>query len=265
MPKNLHNIRLFLLDMDGTFYLGDRLISGALEFMSYLSDQNIDYLFLTNNSSKNAALYGKKIRSMGFNVSDGKIFTSGEATAIFVKKHYPDNKIFLAGTDALKDEFLQAGIELTDNDPQAVVLGFDTSISYQKIRTICDFIRAGLPYIATHPDLNCPTETGYMPDTGSFIALIKASTGREPDAIIGKPNPYMIESVISKTSIGVDQIAIVGDRLYTDIALGRTGITTILSLSGESKETDITSSPHQPDYVVRNLRDLLDRLNKKSG
>jgi 4-nitrophenyl phosphatase/NagD protein len=265
MVQNLHNIRLFLLDMDGTFYIGDHLISGALEFMKYLTNHNTDYLFITNNSSKNATLYENKIRLMGFNIPDGKVFTSGEATAIYIKKLYAGKKVFLTGTDALKNEFLQAGIELTEQDPQAVVLGFDTSISYQKIWMICDFIRAGLPYIATHPDLNCPTETGYMPDTGSFIALIKASTGREPDAIIGKPNPYMIELVISKTGIGIDQIAIVGDRLYTDIALGRTGITTILTLSGESKETDITSSPHQPDYVVRDLQDLLDLLKKKSG
>ncbi len=265
MPKNLHSIQLFLLDMDGTFYLGDRLISGALEFMSFLSDQNIDYLFITNNSSKNASLYGKKIRTLGFNVPDEKIFTSGEATAFFIKKHFSDHGIFLVGTHALKEDFLRAGIKLTDKEPQAVVLGFDTTITYNKIWKICDFIRAGLPYIATHPDLNCPTESGYMPDIGSFIALIEASTGRKPDAIVGKPNPFMVESVVSKTGVNDNQIAVVGDRLYTDIALGRAGLTTILTLSGESNEADIKTSPYQPDFIVRDLRDLLEILNKKSG
>jgi len=265
MPKNLQSIQLFLLDMDGTFYLGDRLISGALEFMSFLTDQKIDYLFITNNSSKNASLYGKKIRYLGFNVPDEKIFTSGEATAIFIKKHFSDHRIFLVGTDALREEFLQAEIELTDKDPQAVVLGFDTTITYKKIWKICDLIRAGLPFIATHPDLNCPTETGYMPDTGSFIALIEASTGRKPDVIVGKPNPFMVESVVSKTGVNVNRIAVIGDRLYTDIALGQTGLTTILTLSGESTETDISSSPYQPDFVVRDLRELLEQIIGKSG
>jgi len=262
VPKKLQSIRCYLLDMDGTFYLGNRLINGALDFIHYLKDQGLDYLFLTNNSSKDAASYARKIRSLGFNVPDDKIFTSGEATAIFINKHFPNLRVFVVGTNALKSEFTKAGIKLTEKNPQVIVLGFDTNITYKKIWQICDFVRSGLPYISTHPDINCPTEEGYMPDAGSFIALIDASTGRRPDYIIGKPNPYMTESVMKKTGFGLDQIAMVGDRLYTDIALGQTGVTTILTLSGETKISDIHNSPYQPDFIVKDLTDLLKLLKE---
>ena len=264
IEKRIDQIRCFLLDMDGTFYLGDRLLPGALEFMDCLAAKQLDYLFLTNNSSKSAEIYTEKIRSLGFNVPDGKVFTSGEATAIYLNDRYPDGGVYLVGTAALEKEFLQAGIQLDENQPHVVVLGFDTTITYQKIWKICDFIRAGLPYIATHPDFNCPTESGYMPDTGSFIELIRASTGRLPDAIIGKPNSPIVESVIKKTGFEVNKIAMVGDRLYTDIAMGSTGIATILTLSGETKKEDLVDSPYRPDLVVKDLGELAKMLKKLS-
>jgi ribonucleotide monophosphatase NagD (HAD superfamily) len=149
---------------------------------------------------------------------------------------------------------------LVEQDAQVVVLGFDITITYEKLWRLCDQVRAGLPYIATHPDLNCPTETGYKPDTGSFIALVEASTGRTPDFIIGKPNQHIVDAVIEKTGFTVDEIAMVGDRLYTDIALGKTGITTVLTLSGETKLKDVQDSLYKPDYIVKDLRGLLDLL-----
>lgn len=262
MSQRLNQIRCFLLDMDGTFYLGDKLIDGALELMGYLLNRNKDYLFLTNNSSKSTALYLAKIKSMGFDVPVQKVFTSGEATTIFLKRHYPGAKVFLVGTEALAYEFELADIQLVEQDARVVVLGFDTTITYEKLWRLCDQVRAGLPYIATHPDLNCPTESGYMPDTGSFIALVEASTGRTPDFIIGKPNQHIVDAVIEKTGFAVDEIAMVGDRLYTDIALGKTGITTVLTLSGETKLKDVQDSLYKPDYIVKDLRGLLDLLKK---
>lgn len=258
----LKSIKCFLLDMDGTFYLGHRLLPGAIEFMSLIIEKKKDYLFLTNNSSKNASLYAEKICGMGFNVPTQKILTSGEAAIIYLKENYSGKSVYLVGTQALIDEFMTAGIQLTSDNPDIVVMGFDTTITYEKLWKICDCIRAGLPYIATHPDFNCPTESGFMPDTGSFMALIEASTGRKPDVIIGKPFEPIINAVVQKTGNQVDEIAMIGDRLYTDIALGITGIKTILTLSGESSREDVKNSPFKPDLIVEDLQELTSILRK---
>ncbi|MBM3137879.1 MAG: HAD-IIA family hydrolase [Chloroflexi bacterium] len=251
-----------MLDMDGTFYLGDHLLPGALEFMKYLQEKGIDYLFLTNNSSKHGGIYADKICKMGFDVDESKIFTSGEATTIYLKNKTDYRSIFLVGTPALEEEFIEAGFNLTDKQPDAAVLGFDTTLTYEKIWKLCDLVREGLPYIATHPDFNCPTETGFMPDIGSFIALVEASTGRRPDVIIGKPHNYIVEAVVEKTGFGLDEIAMIGDRLYTDIALGKTGIMTILVLSGETKVEEVQTSEFQPDLVFRDLAELTKHLKQ---
>ncbi len=257
---NLNNIQCFLLDMDGTFYLGTKLLPGAREFMRYIEESQKSYLFLTNNSSKSADVYADKIHKMGLDVPEEKIFTSGEATAIYLKKNMPDAKIFLVGTSALVTEFRKSGIQLTDKNPDVVVLGFDTTITYQKIWDICNYVRKGLPYYATHPDFNCPTEEGFMPDIGSFIALIAASTGRRPDVIIGKPNTHIVQSVLDKTGLKINEIAMIGDRLYTDIALGKAGILTILMLSGETEMGDLLESEYQPDFIFENLLEMVKSL-----
>ena len=262
MIEVLKPIRCYMLDMDGTFYLGDHLLPGALDFMDYLARKKLDYLFLTNNSSKNRENYVDKIRRLGFNVDETRIFTSGEATTIYLRKHTKFQRIYLLGTEALENEFTLAGFDLLKEKPEAVVLGFDTTLTYEKIWKACDFIRDGLPYIATHPDFNCPTDTGFMPDIGSFIALIEASTGRKPDSIIGKPYHYIVNAVVEKTGYQLNEIAMIGDRLYTDIALGKAGIATILVLSGETKSEDLEKSEFQPDIVVNDIKDLLAQLEK---
>ena len=256
MLDELKDIRCYMLDMDGTFYLGDKLLPGALEFMRYLKDNDLDYLFLTNNSSKHADLYAEKIRRLGYDVPVEKIFTSGEATTIYLKKLKPGAKVYLVGTRALEEEFEQSGFTLTGDDPDYAVLGFDTTLTYKKLWKLCDLVRAGRPYIATHPDFNCPTETGFMPDIGSFIALVEASTGRRPDVIVGKPYKHIVEAVVEKTGFPLSQIAMIGDRLYTDIALGQAGITTVLVLSGETRLADLERSDFQPDVVVEDLEEL---------
>jgi HAD superfamily hydrolase (TIGR01457 family) len=260
MLEELKDIRCYMLDMDGTFYLGDKLLPGALEFMGYLKENDLDYLFLTNNSSKHAGLYAEKIRRLGYDVPVEKIFTSGEATTIYLNKRKPGAKVYLVGTRALEEEFEKSGFVLTDDDPDYAVLGFDTTLTYEKLWKLCDLVREGKPYIATHPDFNCPTETGFMPDIGSFIALVEASTGRRPDVIVGKPYKHIVEAVVEKTGCPLSQIAMIGDRLYTDIALGQAGITTVLVLSGETNRADMEGSEFQPDVVVEDLQELVERF-----
>lgn len=258
MTQRLLSTKCFLLDMDGTFYLGDHLLPGALEWIAYLDQQGIDYLFLTNNSSRSRRDYVQKLGGLGLELPESKVFTSGEATARYLSENLPARRIYLVGTPALEAEFREHGFELTDDGPAAAVLGFDTTLTYQKIWKLCDLVVAGVPYIATHPDINCPTETGFMPDIGSMIELVAASTGRRPDKIIGKPYAPIVNAVAEKLRLPVDQLCMVGDRLYTDIALGKTGCATVLLLSGETKPEDLQTSPFKPDLVASHLADLLE-------
>jgi 4-nitrophenyl phosphatase len=256
----LGQIQCFLLDMDGTFYLGDHLLPGAGELLDLFEIKKIDYLFLTNNSSRHQRQYSEKIARFGINVSPNHIFTSGEATALYLKKKYSRAKLYVVGTDALEHEFETHGFVLTDHSPEIVVLGFDTTLTYTKLWKLCDFVRAGLPYIATHPDINCPTETGFMPDIGAMIAFVATATGRTPDVIIGKPNPPIVDAIVEKTGISVSHLCMVGDRLYTDIAMGKTGITTVLVLSGETGINDLKETSFRPDFIMQDLAELVSIL-----
>jgi 4-nitrophenyl phosphatase/NagD protein len=257
----LQNVKCFLLDMDGTFTLGDRLIDGSLRFVQTLNERGIDYLFLTNNSSKHRVQYAEKITRLGLPIPPQKVFTSGEATALYLQQERQASSVYIVGTPALEQEFRGHGFQLEPDHPECIVLGFDTTLTYEKLWKLCDLVRAGLPYIATHPDLNCPTETGFMPDIGAVIAFVRASTGRDPDLVIGKPNRLIVDIVARKLGRKIKEMAMVGDRLYTDIALGQTsGITTCLVLSGETSLDDLATSPYPPDYTFENLGALADWL-----
>jgi 4-nitrophenyl phosphatase len=264
MRRELSDIQCFLLDMDGTFYLEERLLPGALEFIEVIRAQGKEYIFLTNNSSRNRGHYAKKISRMGLDVPENRIFTSGEATALFLKRKSPGARIYVVGTEFLEEEFRQHGFVLDEQNPEMVVLGFDTTLTYQKLWKLCDLVRAGLPYFATHPDLNCPTKDGFMPDIGAMIAFVQTSTGRLPDQVIGKPNRTIIEEMSNKLHIPLEQLAMVGDRLYTDIALGEnTGITTILVLSGETQPADLDESPFKPDYIFNHIGEVAHYLARE--
>ncbi|NQS92355.1 MAG: HAD-IIA family hydrolase [Chloroflexi bacterium] len=255
--EKIINTACFLFDLDGTVYLGDQLLPGAADLFAYLDEINKPYFFLTNNSSRSRADYVKKLAKYGLVVEQEKIFSSGMATAIYLQKEKPASRIYLVGTPSLEDEFQAYGFQLVDEDPDYVVLGFDTTLTYNKIWKLCDFVAAGKPYIATHPDINCPTPEGFMPDIGAMMAMIQASTGREADVIVGKPHPPMVEAIKTLTGFQSQNLTMVGDRLYTDIALGLAGIQTVLVLSGETKKEDLSNAPHQPDLVCENLGELL--------
>jgi 4-nitrophenyl phosphatase len=262
----LLHVKCFLLDMDGTFNLGNELIDGSLYFIETLNELGKDYLFLTNNSSQHRRLYAEKITRLGLPISEEKIFTSGEATALYLQQAHPSSSIYLVGTPALEEEFREHGFQLEEENPQLIVLGFDTTLTYQKLWKLCDFVRANLPFIATHPDFNCPTATGYMPDVGAMIAFVRAATGREPDLVIGKPNRMIIDAVARKYGLRIEEMAMVGDRLYTDIALGQSsGITTCLVWSGETHPEDLANSPFQPTYAFTNLGAIADWLRDHSS
>jgi 4-nitrophenyl phosphatase len=256
----LRQIQCFLMDMDGTIYLGHQLLPGAQDWLNLLEEHRLDYYFLTNNSSRSRVEYAQKFARLGLAVPEEKIFTSGEATALYLAKHFPGASLFVVGTPPLMAEFERHGFTLTESDPDVAVLGFDTTLTYDKLRQLCDLVVAGKPYIATHPDINCPTENGFMPDIGSMIELVATSTGRRPDVIIGKPYQPIVDALAAKTGYPVESHCMVGDRLYTDIALGRWGITTALVLSGETKAADLAGSEFVPDIVVQDIREMADLL-----
>ncbi len=257
----LNDVRCFLLDMDGTFYLGGKRIEGSLEFIDRVRATGRDFLFLTNNSSHNANFYVEKLARMGLFIDRSRVMTSGEATCEVLRARYPGRRAFLLGNEFLAEEFREAGIPVDDADPEIVVIGFDTTLTYRKMQAVCDFVRAGLPYIATHPDFNCPTETGFMPDIGAIMAFIEASAGRRPDLIVGKPHTGIVDAVLRRTGLKAGELAMVGDRLYTDIETGlRSGMLSILVMSGETTPAMLEASETKPDLVFGRLSDMIPLL-----
>ncbi len=257
----LPQIRCFALDMDGTVYLGEQWIDGALDFLHRIEETGRSYVFVTNNSSKNAAVYVDKLHRMGLDVGEDRIVTSGQATIWYLQNHFPGKKVFLLGNPLLQEEFAQAGILLEEEHPDVVVTAFDTSLDYRKMCRVCDHVRAGLPYLATHPDYNCPTETGFIPDAGAIHAFIHASAYRYPDRIIGKPNGDIVEYLTSRVNVKREETAMVGDRLYTDIAAGRNnGLKSILVLSGEASMEDVRRSEVLPDMIFDSVKEIAQQL-----
>ncbi|MDO4389568.1 MAG: HAD-IIA family hydrolase [Eubacteriales bacterium] len=257
----LQDVKCFLLDMDGTFYLGNNLIDGSLDFIEKVRATGRDFLFLTNNSSHNADFYVKRLHGMGLDVPREKILTSGEATADKLNQLYPGKRAFVLGNEYLIEEFSQMGVIVDQENPEIVVIGYDTTLDYKKMTRVCDLVRAGLPYIATHPDFNCPTETGFAPDIGAIMAFIEASAFRRPELIVGKPNTGIVEAALRRTGLKTGEMAMVGDRLYTDIETGlRSGMLSILVMSGETTEEMLAKSETVPDLKFGRLADMIPLL-----
>lgn len=257
MNKILENIRLFVLDMDGTFYLGNQMIPGSMDFLRKVRETGRDYLFFTNNSSKTSANYIEKLGNMGCVIDPEDIMTSGDVTIAYLNTHYQGKKVYLMGTEALRGSFVDAGILLVeDEQPDVAVAAFDTELTYEKLKKICDYIRNGAVFLATHLDINCPTDTGSIPDCGAFCAAISLSTGREPK-YLGKPYGETAEMILKRTRLKKDEIAFVGDRLYTDVAAGvNNGSMGILVLSGETRLSEVETSRVKPDAIYKDLREI---------
>lgn len=259
--RRLAGIRVFAIDMDGTIYLGNNLFPFTRDFLAGLPSRQRDFLFVTNNSSRSAGDYRMKLRRMNLDVPVQKIYTSGDATIEYLRGANLGRRLFVLGTRSLQESFLEAGFEVDSLQPDAVVLGFDTSLSYEKIDAAARFIRRGVTFIATHPDLNCPIDGGEMMlDCGAMAAALTAATGRAP-IYIGKPHAPMIEGLLRRAGRRRDEIALIGDRLTTDIRTGVDhGIFSVLVLTGETKLDDLKNSAIQPDLVVERIVDLLDHL-----
>lgn len=258
----LKKITCFALDMDGTIYLGEKWIDGAKDFLRAVEEAGKRYVFLTNNSSKNPQAYIEKLGRMGLDIDQSQIVTSGQATIDYLKRNFLGKRVYLLGNELLKEQFLMGGIPLDEEAPEVVVVGFDTSLTYAKMCRVCDLVREGLPYISTHPDYNCPTETGFIPDAGAIHAFIHASAFRYPDHIIGKPSGDIMDYLAAREGVLKKQTAMVGDRLYTDVAAGVcNGYTGILVLSGEAGMRDVEKSEIIPHLIFSSVKEMIPYLS----
>ena len=259
--QKLAAVRCFLLDMDGTFYLGNRLLEGSMDFLRAVERSGRSFAFLTNNSSRGTEHYIRKLAGMGVGIAPEQMLSSGQAAAMYLRRQWPGKRVFLLGNDSLRREMEAYGIPLDQESPELVLVGFDTSLTYEKMCRVCDLVRAGLPYIATHPDFNCPTETGFVPDIGAIMAFIQASTGRKADLIIGKPHGEIVRAACERTGLAPSQMAVVGDRLYTDIQTGLShGLLAIMVLTGEGTVEEIERTGVEPDLLFERLSDMIPYL-----
>lgn len=259
--------KLFLFDLDGTVYLGDEPFPYAVDFVEKLRNSGRKVLFFTNNASRSTAVYYERLTRMGFSPREGEILTSGDVTASFLQRERAGKKVYLLGTPALCDAFRQAGIELsdgTDDTVDIVVSSFDTTLEYHKLERICTYIRRGAEFLSTHPDYNCPAPDGFLPDCGAINALITASTGKTP-RYFGKPYPDTARAIAAFTGVDLCDMCVFGDRLYTDIALGRrSGILSVLVMSGETtaQMLENADAADTPDLVFPSLAQVRDLFFK---
>lgn len=253
-------IKHVALDMDGTIYMGSTLFPFTQEFLSILRENGISYSFLTNNPTRSIRDYLAKLEAMGIEATDDNMYTTAVATIDYIKANMPDvHRLFVVGTPSMKAEFERAGFQLTepsaDDMPQMLVVAFDTTLEYKRLCHAAWLASKGLPYIATNPDRVCPTNLPtVLVDCGSLCACIEHATGRKPDLVIGKPNPDMLSGIRYRHNLQPDEIAMCGDRIYTDVAMARNaGALGVLVLSGETTlETALSNDP-QPDITAKNI------------
>jgi len=266
----LKDKRFFIFDMDGTIYLGESPLPNAVHFIDKLNkDRGKKLIFFTNNASKNTAYYLEKLKKLGFpeNIA---VLTSADVLIKFLKAHRAGKKIYLLGTPHLESMFVEEGIELVNSSngapdiPDIVVTSFDTTLTYDKLERACTFIRHGAEWLTTHPDINCPIENGgYIPDCGAINALISVSTGEPLPKAFGKPSGEVIDMLEEIYDVKRGDMAMFGDRLYTDIALGKqNGVTAVLLLTGEATLKDVAGLPMdlQPDLIFKDLFECEEHL-----
>ena len=257
LSKSLDGIDAIFLDLDGTIYLGGEPIEGALDFLERLKQRGIRRFFLSNNSSKSVSQYLEKLTSMGIPATEQDILLSTHDLLSWLKKE-GITETYLVGTEGMREMLEDDGIRTRAQSPQYVVLGYDTEINYEKLSTASIHLHRGVPMVASHPDIVCPSPDGGLPDTGAYIDLFEATTGVRPVHICGKPNPGMILHKVVELGLRPDNCAMVGDRLYTDIEMAeRSGVHGILVLSGEATMSDVSQATQKPSLIVDSVASLL--------
>lgn len=262
----ISTMKLYLFDMDGTLYIGDQLFPFTKELLTAISSSGAKYLFMTNNSSKSVNDYIKKLEKLGISSQRDDFITSSQATAYYLKKYYFGKTLYVCGTESFKKELQLEGFTVSEDisKTQCIVMGFDTELTFQKLHDVSYLLltQPDMPYIATNPDLVCPTEFGSVPDCGSVCEMIYNATKKRP-VVIGKPSPLMPELAMERWGVSKEHTCVVGDRIYTDIQCGlNAGITGILVLSGETTQEILENSPNKPHFVLSDASEILLQLQK---
>lgn len=258
-------IRGVLLDIDGTTLLGADPLPGALPLEALLRERGVPYCFVTNNTSRSRRGWLERLRAAGLGVGPEHVYTAGDATIDHLLAMDPVPRVHLVGTDDLRADFDARAVPLDDEDPEVVVLGYDTSLTYDKLARASLLLQKGLPFLATHPDATCPTPDGPIPDVGSFIALFDAACGRRPQ-VIGKPEPTMLEGALRRLGVGVTEAVMIGDRLATDMRMAnRAGVASWLVLTGVTSRDTEAEGPDVPRRVFASLDDVRPSLEEALG
>lgn len=255
--RTLKNKKVVFLDLDGTIYLGNKLIKGAKSFLDYLKDKGLQYYFLSNNSSRSKMDYVQKLSNLGIDTSEDRIILSTDGVIEYLINKKIKN-VYAIGTNSMKDMFINAGIYVESENPEYIILGYDTELTYDKLRKAAIFLQNGVELIATHCDIVCPTPDGPVPDVGSMLVLFEKATRKKPLKIFGKPNAEMVNHIIKKHKTSPEEVMMIGDRIYTDMELARRiQCDFILVLSGETKIEDVEGLDQSPALVVESIGHII--------
>lgn len=259
----IKNLQLFLFDMDGTLYIGERLFDFTNNLLQKIKQTGRRYLFMTNNSSKSVNAYIEKLEKLGIKAEKEDFITSSQATAYYLQNNYPKATLYVCGTKSLKEELMSQGFTVSENlsEIDCIVMGFDTELTFKKIEDVTKLLLTrDIPYIATNPDYVCPTEYGSVPDCGSVCDMIYNATKKRP-LVIGKPTALMPRLAMKKYGVDKEKTAVIGDRIYTDIKSGiNAGAVTVLVMSGETTKEILEESSDKPDFVFDTAGELLKYL-----
>ena len=269
LKARLANIRHVALDMDGTIYMGMSLFDYTIPFLQSLREMGITYSFLTNNPSTSIPDYLKKLAGMGIEATEEEMYTTALATIDYIKTNFPEaRRLFLLGTPSMISEFEKAGFESlpdsAEERPDVLVVAFDKTLEYSRLCRAAYWAQQGVPYVATNPDRVCPTDQPtVLVDCGSICKCIEHATGRQPDIVLGKPDPNMLTGVQARYGVKPEEVAMVGDRIYTDIEMAHNaGACGVLVLSGETTLQIADEAPRQPDLIADSIKVLGELLRE---
>lgn len=264
----LKDKKYFLFDIDGTLAVDDFLYEGSYDLIKYIKKINGRAFFITNNSVKSRKDYMEKFARWGILTDEDQFMTASYATCCYLKEYYSDKKLFVVGTPSFVEELISFGLNVTEedmNDIDCVVVGFDRTLDYQKIEKACELLMdPSVDYIGTNPDLRCPTGFGFIPDCGAICNMITAAIDRKP-YYVGKPNKEIAEMCMRQVNASPEEVIVVGDRLYTDIACGiNAGVETAVVFTGEAKEEDLELTEFKPDYSFATILEFFEAVRNDS-
>lgn len=256
--------RYFLFDIDGTIAIDDRLYEGSRELLELIERIGGRAFYITNNSTKSRKDYVRKFAGWGIDTDEEQFVTASYAACRYLKRYYDGKKLFVMGTPSFEEELKDYGLVAVnqgDEDVSCVVAGFDRTLDYGKIEEACRLLfRPEVDYVATNPDLRCPVSFGFVPDCGGICEMLRVTTGRVP-YFTGKPNQEIVELCMEQAGADREEVLVVGDRLYTDIACGiNAGVETALVYTGEAKPEDLKETEYMPDYTYNHIKELYEEL-----